>query len=67
MVQVGILYLDNDDYDYEQKFDKINTDVVSSYSADNFNTDTSTDNTGWVKKIILLLQIESLSRISDER
>ena len=50
MAQVGILYLDNDDYDYEQKFDKINTDVVSSYSAETCSTDTSTESLGWIEK-----------------
>ena len=64
-VQVGIMYLDNDDDDNEQKFDKINIDVVSSYSAETCSKDTSSDSTGWEK--ILLLQICSLSRISDER
>ena len=65
IVQVGILYLDNDDDDNEQKFDKINIDVVSSYSPETCSKDTSSDSTGWEK--ILLLQICSLSRISDER
>ena len=46
-VQVGILYLDNDDDDNEQKFDKINTDAVFSNSAETCSTDTSTDSPGW--------------------
>ena len=50
IVQVGILYLDNDDDDNEQKFDKINIDVVSSYSAETCSKDTSTDSTGCEKK-----------------
>ena len=48
-VQVGIMYLDNDDDDNEQKFDKINIDVVSSYSAETCSKDTSTDSTGCEK------------------
>ena len=46
IVEVGILYLDNDDDDNEQKFDKINIDVVSSYSAETCSKDTSSDSTG---------------------
>ena len=53
IVQVGILYLDNDDDDNEQKFDKINIDVVSSYSPETCSKDTSSDSTGWEKNIIV--------------
>ena len=45
IVQVCSLYLNNDDDDNEQKFDKINIDVVSFYSAETCSTDTSTDST----------------------
>ena len=57
ILQVGILYLDNDDDDNEQKFDKINTDVVSTYSAETCSTDTSTDSPGWNEKNIIIVTI----------
>ena len=55
IVQVCSLYLIDDNDDNEQKFDKINTGVVSSYSAETYSTETSTDSTGWDETDVRLL------------
>ena len=57
IVEVCSLYLNDDNDDNEQKFDKINTDVVLSYSAETCSTDTSSDSTGWDERKLILLQI----------
>ena len=66
IVQVCSLYLNDDNDDSEQKFDKINTDVVLSYSAETCSTDTSSDSTCWDERKLLLLQICSLSRMKGD-
>ena len=63
IVEVCSLYLNDDNDDNEQKFDKINTDVVLSYSAETCSTDTSTDSTGWDEKNIMVTNLLSFSYI----
>ena len=66
IVQVCSLYLNDDNDDNEQKFDKINTDVVLSYSTETCSTVTSSDSIGWDERKLILLQICSLSRMKGD-
>ena len=66
IVQVCSLHLNDDNDDNEQKFDKINTDVVLSYSTQTCSTVTSSDSIGWDERKLILLQICSLSRMKGD-